>query len=58
MHHAVTSLIDEEGVSEGGTLNEYASGKNGDIYPDGSGKLMKAGARISSTCITTLSARK
>jgi len=46
VHHAVTSLINDDGVSEGGTLNEYAVGKNGDIYPDGSGKLMKAGAQI------------
>jgi hypothetical protein len=46
VHHAVTSLVDEDGVSEGGTLNEYAVGKNGDIYPDGAGKLIKAGARI------------
>ena len=46
VHHAVTSLIDDDGVSEGGTLNEYAVGKNGDIYPEGSGKLIKAGARI------------
>ena len=33
-------------VSEGGTLNESAVGKNGDIYPDGAGKPIKAGARI------------
>jgi hypothetical protein len=46
VHHAVTSLLNDDGVSEGGTLNEYAVGKNGDIYPDGSGKLMKAGAQI------------
>jgi mono/diheme cytochrome c family protein len=46
VHHAVTSLIDDDGVSEGGTLNEYAVGKNGDIYPDGAGKLIKAGAKI------------
>ena len=46
VHHAVTSLLGDDGVSEGGTLNEYAVGKNGDIYPDGSGKLIKAGARI------------
>lgn len=25
---------------------EYAVGKNGDIFPEGSGKLMKAGARV------------
>ena len=46
VHHAVTSLIDDDGVSEGGTLNEYAVGKNGDIYPEGAGKLIKAGARV------------
>ena len=45
VHHAVTSLIYDD-TPEGGTLNEYAVGKNGDIYPDGSGKLIKAGARI------------
>jgi hypothetical protein len=46
VHHAVASMIGEDGFSEGGLLNEYAVGKNGDIYPDGSGKLMKAGTRI------------
>src|SRR5579871_3010013 len=46
VHHAVTSLVYEDGSPEGGTLNEYAVGKYGDIYPDGAGKLMKAGARI------------
>lgn len=46
VHHAVTSLMNDDGVTEGGTLNEYAVGKNGDIYPDGSGKLIKASAKI------------
>ncbi len=45
VHHAVTSLVYED-RPEGGTLNEYAVGKNGDVYPEGSGKLIKAGARI------------
>ena len=27
-------------------LNEYAVGKNGDILPEGTGKLMKAGAKV------------
>ena len=45
VHHAVTSLVYDE-MPEGGTLNEYAVGKNGDIYPEGSGKLIKAGSRI------------
>jgi hypothetical protein len=46
LHHAVNSLIDEDGAPEGGTLNEYAVGKNGDFYPEGSGKLIKAGQRV------------
>ena len=45
VHHAVTSLMYDE-KPEGGTINEYAVGKNGDIYPEGSGKLIKAGAKI------------
>jgi hypothetical protein len=45
VHHAVTSLVYDDGPS-GGVLNEYAVGKNGDIYPEGSGKLIKAGAKI------------
>ena len=46
VHHAVETLEYEDGTPSGGTLVEYAVGKNGDIFPDGSGKLMKAGARI------------
>src|SRR5215831_10723669 len=46
VHHAVTSLVYDDGTPGGGTLNEYAVGKNGDIYPEGSGKLIKAGAKI------------
>ena len=46
LHHAVNSLLDEDGGIESGTLNEYAVGKNGDIYPEGSGKLIKAGQRV------------
>ena len=46
VHHAVTSLVYDDGSAGGGTLNEYAVGKNGDIYPEGSGKLIKAGAKI------------
>jgi hypothetical protein len=30
----------------GGFLNEYAVGKNGDIFPEGTGRLVKAGAKI------------
>jgi mono/diheme cytochrome c family protein len=46
VHHAVETLEYEDGTPSGGTLVEYAVGKNGDIFPDGSGKLMKAGARV------------
>jgi hypothetical protein len=46
VHHAVESLVYEDGSPGGGTLVEYAVGKNGDVFPDGSGKLMKAGAKI------------
>ena len=47
VHHAVTSMEDTD--SEEGDynfLNEYALGKNGDIFPDGTGRLIKAGAKI------------
>jgi hypothetical protein len=44
VHHAVTNLVFPEGG--GGSLNEFAVGKNGDIYPDGAGKLIKAGSKI------------
>ena len=46
VHHAVESLINEDGSDGGGVLVEYAVGKNGDIFTEGSGKLMKAGAKI------------
>jgi mono/diheme cytochrome c family protein len=58
-HHLLTYLIQDVDPSEkligvddvrGGSnetfLNEYAVGKNGDILPEGTGKLMKAGAKI------------
>ena len=45
VHHAVTISRDPDG-SRGGLLNEYALGKNGDIYPDGTGRLLKAGTNI------------
>ena len=46
VHHVVANMIDPDGVTDLGTLNEYAVGKNGDLYPEGSGKLIKAGSRI------------
>jgi mono/diheme cytochrome c family protein len=47
VHHAVTTLLDPgDQPMGGGVLNEYAVGKNGDFYPEGAGRLMKAGSRI------------
>jgi hypothetical protein len=59
MHHLLTYLIQDvpeneklvgqEDVRQTQTetfLNEYAVGKNGDILPEGTGKLIKAGAKI------------
>lgn len=46
VHHAVVSIVPTDGSPTGGTLVEYAVGKNGDIYPDGAARLIKAGARI------------
>jgi hypothetical protein len=44
VHHAVVSMRDEEG--NGSLLAEYAVGKNGDIFPEGTGRLIKAGTRF------------
>jgi mono/diheme cytochrome c family protein len=44
IHHATTSMKFPDGG--GGQLNEYAVGKNADIFPDGVGKLIKAGTLI------------
>jgi len=46
VHHEVASLVSPDDTPSGGTLVEYAVGKNGDIYTDGAGKLMKAGSKV------------
>ena len=48
VHHVATSMRweNEDGEEGGGFLNEYAMGKNGDIFPDGTGRLIKAGTQI------------
>jgi hypothetical protein len=59
VHHLLTYLIqevdedevlvgrlDDRGTNNESFLNEYAVGKNGDILPDGTAKLVKAGAKI------------
>jgi hypothetical protein len=54
VHHAVASIVDPDveedeqnfNFSDRGALSEYSIGKNGDIYPDGTGILLKAGSKI------------
>ncbi len=52
VHHAHQYLIppgtdpEAEGMGREETLNEYAVGKNADIFPDGSARLIKAGTKI------------
>ena len=58
-HHALTFVIQDQGESgllgsgvgagfseASGFLNEFAVGKNGDIFPEGTARLVKAGAKI------------
>jgi hypothetical protein len=47
LHHATTNLIeDPEDDPVGLFLNEYAVGKNADIFPENSGRLIRAGSKI------------
>jgi hypothetical protein len=51
VHHVTTSMKHEDDPDEGdnvqGTfLNEYALGKNADVFPEGAGRLIKAGTKI------------
>jgi hypothetical protein len=47
IHHAVAGIVADEVPTDGtGTLVEYSMGKNGDIYPEGTGRLLPAGAKI------------
>jgi hypothetical protein len=47
VHHATANMIEDEDVDPVGFFfNEYALGKNGDIFPEGSGRLIKAGSKI------------
>ena len=52
IHHVTTSMKQDDGAVDSGDdvqgtfLNEYALGKNADIFPDGAGRLIKAGAKI------------
>jgi hypothetical protein len=47
VHHFTTNLVeDPEEDPTGLFLNEYALGKNGDLFPPNSGRLVKAGTKI------------
>jgi len=47
VHHCTTNLVeDPEDDPVGLFLNEYAIGKNADIFPSNSGRLIKAGSKI------------
>jgi hypothetical protein len=47
VHHFTTNLVeDPEDDPIGLFFNEYALGKNGDIFPPNSGRLIKAGSKI------------
>ncbi len=46
-HHFTTNLVEDPDEDPVGLfLNEYALGKNGDIFPPNSGRLIKAGTKI------------
>ncbi len=47
VHHVITTMTDyDEDLAKGNFLNEYAVGKNGDIFDDNTGRLIKAGTQI------------
>jgi len=47
VHHFTTNLVEDvEADPTGLFFNEYALGKNGDIFPPNSGRLIRAGSKI------------
>ena len=47
VHHSNTNIIEDEEANPRGTfLNEYAMGKNADVFPENSGRLLTAGSKI------------
>jgi hypothetical protein len=49
VHHSVQTMKDPDDDPSGigsSFLNEYALGKNADIFPEGAGRLVKAGTKI------------
>jgi len=53
VHHVTTSMKSEDDADDSSTevqgtfLNEYALGKNADVFPEGAGRMIKAGSKIS-----------
>jgi hypothetical protein len=49
VHHAASSMMfpGDGGDERGGFLNEYAIGKNADMFPETAGRLIKAGTKLS-----------
>lgn len=45
-HHADALMADPDEEDASGFLVEYAVGKGGDIFPEGTGRLVKAGTRL------------
>jgi len=59
VHHADTNLIeDPEDDPVGLFLNEYAVGKNADIFPQNAGRLSRRARKFISICTCILTARK
>jgi hypothetical protein len=46
VHHASTSMFMEETPEQQEGLGEYALGKTGDIHPEGTGRLIRAGTKL------------
>jgi len=47
VHHVTAYMLGENGDPAGEQfLSEYAMGKNGDVFPEGAGRLIKAGTKL------------
>ena len=46
IHHATTQMVEDDSDSSGVFFNEYAIGKEADIFPPNAGRLIKAGSKV------------
>jgi len=46
IHHATTQMVEDDGDPTGVFFNEYAIGKEADMFPPNAGRLIKAGSKI------------